>query len=80
MPLNFINPRIKWAARSARNFFDLGLAGKVLGLGVLGLKYHALGLKLVVSDQSNEMNFLLHVDIEYQIFNSWQNQGIECTF
>ena len=53
VPLNFINPRTKRAARSAENFSVLGLAGKVPGLGVLGLKYHVLGLQLVVSDQSN---------------------------
>ena len=40
--------------RAARKFFSVpGLARKVLWLGVLGLKYHVLGLKLVVSDQSN---------------------------
>ena len=30
-----------------------GLTRKVLGFGVLGLKYHVLGMKMVVSDQSN---------------------------
>ena len=44
VPLNFINPRTKRAARTAENFSALGLAGKVLGLGVLRLKYHVLGL------------------------------------
>ena len=34
-------------------FLFRGLARKVLGLGVLGLKYHVLGMKMVVSDQSN---------------------------
>ena len=34
-------------------FCNIGVARKVLGLGVLGLKYHVLGLKMVVSDQSN---------------------------
>ena len=53
MPLNFINSRTNLAARSAKNFSVMGLARKVLGLGVLGLKYHVLGLKMVVSDQSN---------------------------
>ena len=38
----------------AQKFFSaLGLARKVLGLGVLGLKYNVLGLKMVVSDHSN---------------------------
>ena len=36
-----------------KNFFDLGLAKMVLGLGVLGLVSHVLGLKIVVSDQWN---------------------------
>ena len=31
----------------------MGFARKVLGLGVPGLKYYVLGLKMVVSDQSN---------------------------
>ena len=39
--------------RSAKNFSVLGLAKKVLGMGVLGLKSYVLGLILVVSDQSN---------------------------
>ena len=53
VPLNFINLRINLAARSAKNFSVMGLVRKVLGLGVLGLKYHVLGLKMVDSDQSN---------------------------
>ena len=36
-----------------KKFSVVGLARKVLGLGVLGLKYHVLGLKIVVSDQSS---------------------------
>ena len=56
--------QLLWAARSAKFFSVLGLARKVLGL-----KYHVLGMKMVVSDQSNwsQMNFLLHVDIEWYI-------------
>ena len=50
--LNFINPRTNIAALSAKKISVMGLTRKVLGLGVLGLKYHVLGLKLV-----------LHVDI-----------------
>ena len=49
-----LSTREQTEPRAARKKISvLGLARKVLGLGVLGLKYHVLGLKLVVSDQSN---------------------------
>ena len=46
-------PENKMSCTQRDKFFCLGVDQKVLGLGVLGLKYHVLGLKLVVSDQSN---------------------------
>ena len=51
--VKFNQPENKMSCAQPENFSVLGLARKVLGLGVLGLKYNALGLKLVVSDQSN---------------------------
>ena len=51
--VKFNQPENKMSCAQREKFFVLGLARKVLGLGVLGLKYHVLGLKLVVSDQSN---------------------------
>ena len=39
-------------AQRGKIFCYIGLAREVLGLGVLGLKYRVLGLKMVVSDKS----------------------------
>ena len=43
----------KRSCAQLQKFFCSGVGQKVLGLGVLGLKYHVLGLKFVVSDHSN---------------------------
>ena len=49
----FHQPENKMSCAQRKKFSAIGLFRKVLGLGVLGLKYHVLGSKMVVSDQSN---------------------------
>ena len=44
--------REQYELHAAGKFF-LEPVGKVPGLGVQGLNYHVLGMKMVVSDQSN---------------------------
>ena len=53
LAVKFNQPENKMSCAQREEIFVLGMAINVLGLGVLGLKYHVLWLKLVVSDQSN---------------------------
>ena len=56
----------KMSRPQRERFFVQGLARKVLGLGVLGLEYRVLRLKMMFTDHSNcsQLKFILRVDIQ----------------
>ena len=51
--VNFHQLENEISCAQRKNISVLGFVRKVMGLGVPGLKYHVLGLKMVVSEQSN---------------------------